>query len=56
MRLAVINLNFVSFRLCTGLAWDKDGDTLGIIHDNKSGRSINYTYYNIYHIISHSIY
>ncbi|XP_046853283.1 WD repeat-containing protein 19-like [Xenia sp. Carnegie-2017] len=21
---------------CTGLAWDKDGDTLGIIHDNKS--------------------
>ena len=35
--LTVINLNFVSFRLCTGLAWDKEGDTLGIIHDNKSG-------------------
>jgi hypothetical protein len=28
-----------SARLCTGLAWDKDGDTLGIIHDNKSGNN-----------------
>ena len=25
------------FRLCTGLAWDKDGDTLAIIQD-RSGR------------------
>ena len=43
-----INVSCINlyFRLCTGMAWDKDGDTLAIIQD-KNGEYIHVLCTNI---------
>ena len=38
--LSVARIFFLWFRQCTGMAWDKDGDTLAIIQDKNGNNTV----------------